>query len=513
MKRLFAVLFCLLMLCGCSTIQETVFHKDEQITNSKQLEGKTIGIITGSIYEDYIKNNFKNSKIVYVNSRPELILALKANKIDSFLTDGYIAELFASSDDELYLLNENFEEINNAFCFSKRALDLRDEFNAYLANCKENGYLDYLEEKWVTNFSGKTRVEVPVFYGDRGTIEVLTSSDAMPMSFIADNSYQGYEIELFYSFCTYAGYVPNISNGNFDSIITGIVSNKYDVSFTGVTVTEERKKSVDFSDPVYTGYSKIVVLNHENSNSIIAGGSNNKISFIDSFVDKFNKMFIEEERWLLLLHGIRITFEITIASLFIGTFLGFIIYLICRKSNPILRKIFDRLSFIINRIPTILILMFLFYIVFSTSSIAGEYVSIIGFSLIETLSVYSMLNNGIDAIDKGQTDAALALGYSDTKTLFKFVLPQALKIIMPSYKSDVVSLIKSTSIVGYITVEDLTRVSDIIRSRTYEAFFPLFVSAIVYFALAWLLSLIVEKIQNKVLPSEKTQDQIISKYK
>ena len=183
-------------------------------------------------------------------------------------------------------------------------------------------------------------------------------------------------------------------------------------------------------------------------------------------------MFIEEDRWLLVLDGIKVTVLITILSLLFGTIFGFILYLICSKANSILKRVFNRISFIINRIPVLIILMFMFYIVFSDSSIDGVYISIIAFSIIETFSIYSMLNTGIDAIDKGQTEAGLALGYTNNQTLFKFVLPQALKIIMPSYKNDVVSLLKSTSVVGYITVQDLTRVSDIIRSRTYEAFFP-----------------------------------------
>lgn len=509
MKRLAILLLCLLFLFGCSA-NETSFN-NEQITSGEQLNGKPIAILTGSAFESYIRRNFDKSSIVFVNNRTELLLTLRTKKADAFMTDSYIAEIFAADNDDIAILDEEFPEIYNGFCFSENASHIKDEFNVYLDNCEKNGYLDELNDKWVTNYSSDTRVQDVTFYGNRGTLDVITASDALPMCFIADGKFQGYEIELLYGFCTYAGYVPNITNADFNAIITGIASNKFDIAFSGITITEERKKSVDFSNPIYTYSANVCVLKQ---GALSKASSGNKlVDFFNSFTDKFNKMFIEEDRWLLVLSGIKVTCLITIFSLLIGTVLGFIIYLLCRKTGPGVKKVFDKIAFVIDRIPTILILMFLFYIVFSTSAIKGEYVSIIGFSLMETFSVYSMLNNGIDAIDKGQAEGALALGYTDNKTLFKFVLPQALKIIMPSYKNDVVSLIKNTSIVGYVTVQDLTRVSDIIRSRTYEAFFPLFVSAVVYFFLAWLLAFIVEKIQNKIIPIEKTKDQIINKYK
>lgn len=507
MKRLVISIVCLIILCGCS-VKEASF-KNEQITSADQLDGKTIAILTGSIYEDIIKDNYKDSNFIYVNSRPELLLTVRAHKADGFMVDSYIGKIFSIENDDILVLDDEYPEIHNGFCFSKNASQIREEFNAYLANCKENGYLDELKNKWVDNYSNDTKIQDVTFYGNRGTLNVITSSDAMPMSFIANGTYQGYEVELLYGFCTYAGYVPEISNADFNAVITGVASNKYDVAFTGITITEERKRSIDFSDPVFAYSAKMCVLKQETSK---VSTGNKIIDFFNSFVNKFNKMFIEEDRWLLILDGIRVTCLITISSLLIGTILGFIVYLLCRKSGPVIKKVINRIAFIIDRIPTILILMFLFYIIFSSMPIKGEYVSIIGFSLIETFSIYSMLDNGINTIDKGQTEGALALGYTDNKTLFKFVLPQALKIIMPSYKNDVVSLIKTTSIVGYITVQDLTRVSDIIRSRTYEAFFPLFVSAVVYFLLAWLLSRIVEKIQKRILPSEKTKEQILKKY-
>ena len=84
-----------------------------------------------------------------------------------------------------------------------------------------------------------------------------------------------------------------------------------------------------------------------------------------------------------------------------------------------------------------------------------------------------------------------------------------LKGVTEKYKNDVVSLLKSTSVVGYITVQDLTRVSDIIRSRTYEAFFTLIITAIIYFILSWIIAVVVEKIADRIFYARKHYQELL----
>ncbi len=110
-----------------------------------------------------------------------------------------------------------------------------------------------------------------------------------------------------------------------------------------------------------------------------------------------------------------------------------------------------------------------------------------------------MYRTGIEGVDKGQTEAGIAMGFTKVKTFVYIVLPQAAKRILPVYKGEVISLVKMTSIVGYIAVQDLTKASDIIRSRTFDAFFPLIMVAVLYFLVSWLLMLLLgyaERITN-----------------
>jgi polar amino acid transport system substrate-binding protein len=164
-------------------------------------------------------------------------------------------------------------------------------------------------------------------------------------------------------------------------------------------------------------------------------------------------------------------------------------------------------------LPAVVLLMILFYIVFARASVSGIFVSVVAFSMTFAAAVFGMLKSSINAIDRGQTEAAYALGFSNLRTFFKIVLPQAMVYFLPAYKSELISLIKATAIVGYIAVQDLTRVGDIVRSRTYEAFFPLISIALIYFALAGLLITIAGRLEFRFDPKRRKKEDILKGIK
>ena len=128
-------------------------------------------------------------------------------------------------------------------------------------------------------------------------------------------------------------------------------------------------------------------------------------------------------------------------------------------------------------------------------------------------AVCSMIKAGVGAVDGGQTEAAYALGYTDRRAFFRIVLPQALPHFLPSYKGEITALIKATAVVGYVAVQDLTKIGDIVRSRTYEAFFPLIAVAIIYFVLAAILTLAVNKIAIRIDPRRRPKSVILKGVK
>ena len=143
-------------------------------------------------------------------------------------------------------------------------------------------------------------------------------------------------------------------------------------------------------------------------------------------------------------------------------------------------------------------LMVMFYVVLSSSGLTGRWVAVISFAINFSAYACEIFRTGIDSVDRGQTEAGLAMGFTRIGTFFNFVLPQALKNILPVFKNEAISLIKGTSIVGYVAIQDLTKASDIIRARTFDAFFPLIIITIIYFLLAWLFGKALDRLGKKI---------------
>ena len=113
--------------------------------------------------------------------------------------------------------------------------------------------------------------------------------------------------------------------------------------------------------------------------------------------------------------------------------------------------------------------------------------------------------SGYNSVDPGQREAALALGFNERQAFSRFILPQAAVTALPVCRGEMINLLKSTAAVGYISVLDLTKMSDIIRSRTFEAFFPLITTALIYFLLAWLITKAVSMVLLRIDRRGKTE--------
>ncbi len=208
--------------------------------------------------------------------------------------------------------------------------------------------------------------------------------------------------------------------------------------------------------------------------------------------DAFVKNMIVEDRYMLIVNGLLITVFICLFAIALGTVLGGLICGMRMSRNRIVSNIAKVYIDIMRGTPVLVLLMIMYYIVLAPIIKNGITVAIITFAMNSSAYISEMLRSGIQQIDKGQTEAGLSLGFTRYTAFFNIILPQVIRNIMPVYQGEVISLLKSTSIVGYIAILDMTKASDIIRSRTFDAFFPLIIVAILYFLLAWIFGLLLK---------------------
>ena len=213
---------------------------------------------------------------------------------------------------------------------------------------------------------------------------------------------------------------------------------------------------------------------------------------------------IYDKRYMYILTGLKNTLIISLFAVIIGFLLGTIIALIndYNEKNRKFRILSALGKWYVNVIrgtPMLLQLMIIYYVIFKSVDISPVLVGIIAFGLNSSAYVSEIIKSGINSVDTLQYESALSLGFNYSKTMIYVILPQAIKNILPALGNELVTLIKETSVAGYIGIVDLTKASDIIASNTYNYFFPLIITAIIYFILTTTLT----KLLNKITGGEK----------
>lgn len=204
-----------------------------------------------------------------------------------------------------------------------------------------------------------------------------------------------------------------------------------------------------------------------------------------SIWQQFEFNLIQGDRYKMIFEGLGVTLTVALCAAVIGVVLGCVIALMRLSNFKIgkwypLRWISSIYVDIIRGTPVVVQLMIMYYIIMLPFKGPKEVVAIISFGLNSAAYVSEMVRGGILSVDKGQTEAGRSLGLSGAATTLLIVMPQMIKIVLPSLFNEFIMLLKETSVVGFIGLMDLTKAGDYIRSRTYSAFFPLLTVAAIY---------------------------------
>jgi polar amino acid transport system substrate-binding protein len=228
-----------------------------------------------------------------------------------------------------------------------------------------------------------------------------------------------------------------------------------------------------------------------------------KVSFFKSLLNSFHSNLLRERRYLLIFQGLKVTLVISLFAALLGTILGGAVCYLRMSKRRLLSATASLFITLIRGTPVLVLLMIIFYVIFASVNINPVLVAVIAFGVNFGAYVSEMFRTSIESIDKGQREAGIASGFTRFQTFVYIITPQALRTVLPVYKGEFISLVKMTSIVGYIAVQDLTKASDIIRSRTFDAFFPLIMAAVLYLIIAWLLTWALSRVEINVDPKRK----------
>ncbi len=489
--RLVYIFIAILFLTSCEERENLVFIKHSD------LNGHTIGMVIGTTHVDYITNDYPDSEQATFDGITDLVHALKVGSIEAAAIEGVSWKAMQSEHPELVTFWDYWRKEPFGMIFNKSNTELLNHYNNFLSELTESGELEKIENKWLESPNSAQMPDLSGIPREGDPLVVACTGTSDFYDFIKDGVNAGLDIEIVERFAAYLGRPIEFFMLNFGGMIAAVSSNVVDMATSAICITEERAKQVNFGNTYTNGYS-VIISRKENTiwakhNQVhLKAGNKEKIvkkaNLWDVLEDSFQNNLIEEKRWKLIVEGLITTLYISILSIISGTALAFGICAMRMSRSRIYSGIARGYIKIIQGIPLLVLLMFLFYVVLAQYGISALTVSVISFSLNFSAFAAEIFRSGLESIDPGQAKAGIANGFTKLQTFRYIILPQAVNRIIPTFKGEIASLVRNTSIVGYIAVADLTASSDIIRSRTHYALFPLIVITILYFAIVWLLS-------------------------
>lgn len=224
---------------------------------------------------------------------------------------------------------------------------------------------------------------------------------------------------------------------------------------------------------------------------------------MEHIIEDFYKSVIYDNRYEIILEGLKNTIFIALGAVAIGIILGLFIAVVKdshekTKKMPILSFISRIYVTLIRGTPALLQLMIIYYVIFKSIDINPVIVGILSFGINSAAYVSEIMRAGINSVNPGQMEAASSLGLNYRQSMQYIIIPQAIKNVLPALGNEFITLIKETSVAGYIGIVELTKSGDIIASNTYNYFFPLIITATIYLFLTTVLSKLLNKFERKI---------------
>lgn len=234
---------------------------------------KSIGVLLGSLQDEYVTENFPDANIIRIDHSSDLAMSLQQGQCEAILLDNVTSSYLMKENDNFAFLDDSVTQNTFAVGFQYDKKFLQEKFNQFLKEIKSNGLYEEIYDRWIVNSATSIMPEIEN-RGEKGVIHMGTTGESIPFSFVKDNIVVGFDIELMYRFAAYMNMKLDIKIFNFGGMLAALISNKIDLGANSIMVTEERAKQILFSDGYFTTTSGMLAL---------------KSNLVDQDVDKAGK--------------------------------------------------------------------------------------------------------------------------------------------------------------------------------------------------------------------------------
>ena len=426
--------------------------KSKTIKTVDDLKGAKIGVqlgTTGDIYSSDYEGDKEGTTVERYNKMADAVQALKQNKIDCVIIDEQPALTVAKDNSDLKILEEEFVSEEYAICIAKGNDELTDKINSALEELKSDGTIKSIISNYIGEEKGKHPYKTPegTKYSGKKLV-AATNATFPPYEYYENEKVTGIDIDIITAIGDRLGMKVEIADMEFDAIINSVSSGKADVGIAGLTVTKDRLKSINFSNS-YAKSKQVIIVK--------AGKEGNKIGI----VEKFKKNFIKDNRWKYITKGLKNTLIIAIFSAILGIILGFLVAFVRVTHDrtgkiKLLNRGCKLYLTVVRGTPMMIQLLIMYYVIFKSVNVDKVLVAVLAFAVNSGAYVAEILRSGIMSVDNGQFEAGRSLGLTYKVTMMSIILPQAVKNVLPALCNEFITLLKETSICGYIGLNDLT---------------------------------------------------------
>ena len=232
---------------------------------------------------------------------------------------------------------------------------------------------------------------------------------------------------------------------------------------------------------------------------------------MEDFKLKFIANFITDNRWKYFTNGLGTTYVVSFFAVILGVVIGVLIAVVRSSADkldrpPLVVKILNVICklylTVIRGTPAMIQLLIMYYIVFGSVDVSKRLVAILTFGINSGAYVAEIIRSGIMSVDQGQFEAGRSLGLTYVQTMY-IIIPQAFKNVLPALGNEFITLLKETSICGYIALTDVTHGANTVRSQTYEPYMPLFAAALIYLVSVSVLSALISRLERRMRVNER----------
>ena len=485
---------------------------------------------------------------------------------------------------EVDLIEVRLTEEEYAFGIDKNQPELLKQANDFIAKLIADGTLDEICKQYFEDADPKAVISAEE---DRtkDQLVVATNLGFEPFEYIKGDQYYGIDLEIASQFAQYLGKELVIVNMDFEAVCLAVGQGKCDMAMAGLTVKDDRKQYVNFTNPYYLASQTLLVkrgdttfdhcktaedvervlrskdastkigvqtgttaqyyvegdeewgfdgfdiscIGYKSAALAVQDMLNGNVDFViideapavciakafegSDFarrVEKFWEIFYENNGYERVLEGLKNTLLIAIAGLLIGAVIGTLI-----ATVRVIPK-YKRLPRFLNGLcsvyvgffrgtPIVVQLLLGYYVLLPLLGLnyASLYVCIVVFGLNSGAYVSEIMRGGIRAVDPGQLEAGRAVGMSFSYSMWKIVIPQAVKNILPTLGNEFISLIKETSVVSFVGTLDIYVAFNAIGTNSYEFMVPYLVMAIVYIILVAFISLLIKWMERRLTRGDR----------